>query len=119
MFSIFPPLLAFSGLAPLLLRITLGLVMMFWAFSKFKKHGTHGISAVSVIEALIGILLFVGYMTQIAAFISAIILGARLIKKIRDRAFLTDGVNYYFILFIIAICLIFTGAGFIAFDLPL
>lgn len=119
MFSIFPPLLSFSGLSPLLLRLTLGLVMLFWAFNKFKAHKTGGITAVSIIEALVGISLFVGFMTQVAAFISAIILGIRLVKKIRNRAFFTDGVNYYFILFVIAISLIFTGAGFIAFDLPL
>lgn len=114
MFSIFPPLLYLSGFAPLFLRLTLGSVFVLWAYKRFKTDKIK-----SIPEGLIGICLILGLATQLAALIAAIILGIRLVKKIKEKAFLTDGVNYYLILFIISISLIFTGAGFIAFDLPL
>lgn len=114
MFSILPPLLSFSSLAPLLLRITLGLVFIFWSIKKFKNE-----KVVSILEGIIGATLFIGFATQLVALIAAIILGYKLVRKILAKSFFTDGVNYYFILFIISISLIVTGAGFVAFDLPL
>jgi len=117
MFSFFPPLLAFSGFAALLLRITLGVIFFLWGRDKYKS--TDGNKSYAILEMLVGILLVIGYMTQFAAFISFLILGKRLIGKIRHKALFTNGVNYYFILFIISIALLFTGAGYIAFDLPL
>ncbi len=123
MFSIFPPLLSYQLFAPLLLRVTLGIIFIIWSRDKFKKRitkiGLNKETSIATLEGIIGIFLIVGFLTQVVALASAIILGKRLFSKIRSKAFFTDGVNYYFILFIISICLIFTGAGFIAFDLPL
>ena len=114
MFSIFPPLLTYSGLAPLLLRLTLGAVLALWAYGKYKTD-----KKVAGLEAVLAIALIVGIFTQLAALFTAILLGTRLYSKIKAKAFLTDGVNYFLILFIISICLIVTGAGYLAFDLPL
>ena len=123
MFSIFPPLLSYQLFAPLLLRVTLGIIFIIWSRDKFKKRitkiGLNKETSIATLEGIIGIFLIVGFLTQVVALASAIILGKRLFSKIRSKAFFTDGVNYYFILFIISICLICTGAGFIAFDLPL
>jgi uncharacterized membrane protein YphA (DoxX/SURF4 family) len=71
------------------------------------------------LPSVIGIFFFIGFLTQLAALIAVALLGTKLISKIRAKAFLTDGVNYYLILFIISLCLLFSGAGFMAFDLPL
>ena len=49
----------------------------------------------------------------------SVIIVVKLSKKVKDRAFLTDGVNYYIILLVLAISLLFSGPGFLAFDLPL
>lgn len=114
MFSIFPTLLSFDHVVPLLLRVTLGLIFILWAYSKFRIDRTK-----SILEGIVGILLFIGFVTQLAALFACGILGFRLFKKIKERAFLTDGVNYYLILFVIALSLLFTGAGFFALDLPL
>ncbi len=119
MFSIFPSLLTFQSFAPLLLRLTLGAVFILWAFAFFKKRETGKRLALAALEGVLGISLVVGFLTQLAALISAIILGFGLFKKIQSKKFLTDGVNYLLILFVISICLIFTGAGFMALDLPL
>ena len=114
MFSIFPPLLTFSSIAPLLLRLTLGVVFVLWAYRKIKINKYQ-----AILEGIIGVLLVFGFITQLASLFATIILGIRLVKKIKEKAFLTDGVNYYLILFVISISLIFTGAGFLALDLPL
>ncbi len=119
MLSIFPTLLMLDGFAPLLLRLTLGIVFMLWARDKVRQKSSLKNKQIGVIEIIIGILLIIGYITQIAALAAVILLGIRLIQKIKDKAFFTDGVNYYFILFMIALSLLLTGPGFIAFDLPL
>ena len=119
MFSIFPSLLTYQGFAPLLLRLTLGSIYIFWAYSKLRRHGGKKEIGFGIVELLVGSCLVLGYYTQLGALASIIILGTRLVQKIREQAFLTDGVNYYFILFIISVVLLITGAGFVAFDLPL
>ena len=71
------------------------------------------------VEILISIFLIIGLFTQLAALLNAIILVIKLGFKARDKAFLTDGINYYILLLVMAVSLIFTGPGFFAFDLPL
>lgn len=125
MLSIFPSLLAFEGFSPLILRLTLGAIFLFWAYKrlspriKSKNFKDTKQVAAGVIEALTGLSLVLGIFTQIGALVSAIVLGWQLIQKMQKKSFLTDGVNYYLILFVISISLLITGAGFIAFDLPL
>jgi hypothetical protein len=119
MLSIFPPLLAFSGFSALLLRLMLGVVLVLWSQKEYKKSGIERSVCASVIQGILGVFLIIGFLTQVSAFFTSIFLGFKLFKKIQAKAFLTDGLNYYLILFIISVSLIFTGAGYIALDLPL
>ena len=119
MLSIFPSLLAFEGFAPFLLRLILGSVFIFWARKTLKSQTEINQKSFAIFELIIGISLIIGLFTQLSALISLFILGYKLIKKIQSRLFLNDGINYYFILFIISICILISGSGFIAFDLPL
>ena len=119
MFSIFPPLLAYSAFSALLLRLTLGAVFIVWGQSEYKKMPADKNIPLFIFYDAIGILLIVGFLTQLAALASTITLGVWLFGKFKSKALLTNGLNYYLILFIISVCLIFTGAGFMAFDLPL
>ena len=125
MLSIFPSLFTYSLLSGLILRLTLGLVFLFWGYkrlmSKSEKIGTEKkkITAFGTVKAIIGILLIIGLWTQLAALASAIILIVKLAHKARSKSLFTDGVNYYFILLMISLALLFTGAGALAFDLPL
>jgi len=119
MLSLFPNLLVFQGFAPLLLRLTLGIIFVFWAYRKIRNKKDKGPLSLALLHAVVGILLIIGLFTQAAALISLIIFAFGLIQKMKDRAFLTDGVNYYFILFIISFSLLLTGPGLFAFDLPL
>ena len=72
-----------------------------------------------IIEGVAGILLVIGLWTQVAALVVFVDLVIRLVERIMKKAFLTDGVNYYLVLLVMAISLMVTGAGWIAFDLPL
>jgi len=114
MLSIFPPLLSYSGFAPMLLRLLLGTILVLWAYNHFKTK-----EKIYILEGVLGALLIIGLATQLAAFVSTILLGVRIYFKIRSKNFLTDGVNYYLVLFVISLGLIVSGAGYLAFDLPL
>ena len=119
MLSLFPSLLTYILFAPLFLRLILGVTLIYFSRQQLSiKAGTTYHKLAGLIEGLCGALLIIGLFTQGAALVVAIILGARLVQKIRAKAFLTDGINYYLVLFIIALSLLVTGAGAIAFDLP-
>ncbi len=122
MLSILPPLLAFGGFSSLLLRLTLGLVFVLWghkAYKEYKIAKSNKKVAFYLFLDAVGILLIIGLLTQLATLVATIYLGIMVGHKIKAKAFLTDGVNYYLILLIISISLIFSGAGYFAFDLPL
>ena len=118
--SVFPYLLSYQQLSPVLIRLALGAIFIYWSYKGLRQSGasnTH--KATSIIEGLVGVLLVVGLWTQVAALIAAVGLAILLIQKIRTKAFLTGGVNYTLILLILAISLLVTGPGWWAFDYPL
>jgi uncharacterized membrane protein YphA (DoxX/SURF4 family) len=122
MLSIFPSLLSFEGFAPLIIRIVVGITLAWFGYQKIKGRGTSSGSNTTiygVIEIIVSIFLIIGLFTQVAAMINALILIIKLGFKINQKAFLTNGINYYLLLLAMAISLIFTGPGFLAFDLPL
>ena len=119
MLSLFPSLLAFGPLGPLVLRLVLGVVLVYWAYSSLKQRKTPLLTTLGLIEGVMGILLIIGLFTQGAALVTAIILVTKLVNKIKEKAFFTSGVNYYFILLIVALSLLVLGAGAFAFDYPL
>src|SRR3989344_6109374 len=128
MLSLFPSLLAFQEVSPFLLRLTLGIIFIFWAYEKLKGKNTKQNSNNNdkntinnifsgILEVIIGILFIVGLFIQFASLIAIIVFLLRIIVKIKEKSFMTDGVNYYFILLIISLSLLVTGPGLFAFDL--
>ncbi len=120
--SLFPYLLTYEQLAPLIIRIVLGITLAYFGYQKIKGQGkSSGSNSVmyGAVEIIIATFLIIGLFTQLAALLNAVILIIKIGYKIRDKAFLTDGVNYYVLLLAMAITLAFSGAGFLAFDLPL
>jgi uncharacterized membrane protein YphA (DoxX/SURF4 family) len=97
----------------------LGAIFVFWAYKSLRTEAQGQKKAVGIAQGLIGLLLIVGLWTQIVALLSGVYLAFLIGNKVSKKAFLTDGINYYLILFIMAVSLLFTGAGFIAFDYPL
>ena len=120
MLSAFPSLLSYNQIAPLLLRIILGAVFLYWAFKTLKfTDSSIEKKALGLIETLCGVMLVIGLWTQVAAIVAFIDLLIRTISRITKKSFLTNGVNYYLVLLVVAFSIIVLGAGWYSFDLPL
>ena len=122
MLSIFPSLFSYQELSPFLIRLVLGITLAYFGYQKVMKRGqSSGSNSVlyGAVEILVSIFLIIGLYTQLAALINAIILIIKLAFKARNKQLLTDGVNYYILLLVMATSLMVTGAGWGAFDLPL
>ncbi|MEI6304471.1 MAG: hypothetical protein WCP09_00420 [Candidatus Taylorbacteria bacterium] len=120
MLTVFPNLLSYNQLSPFLIRVTLGIIMVYWSYISIREQNKHaGKLSVGIVEGISGILLIIGLWTQVAALVIFVDLAIRTVQKIMKKSFLTDGVNYYFILLIMAASLVFMSAGLLAFDLPL
>ena len=122
MLSLFPYLLTYEQIGPLILRLVLGVTLVWFGYRKIRGRGTSSGSnsfVYGAIEIIVALFLIIGLFTQLAAIINAVILIIKITYKIRDKKFMTDGVNYYILLLAMTITLIFGGAGFLAFDLPL
>jgi uncharacterized membrane protein YphA (DoxX/SURF4 family) len=120
--SLFPYLLSYQQLSPFLIRIVLGITLAYFGYHKILGSGQSSGSnskTYGVVEIVIALFLIVGFWTQLAALLNAIILIIKLGFKIKEKKFLTDGVNYYILLLVMCVSLIFTGAGFLAIDYPL
>ena len=113
MHSTFPDLLAYWAFAPLILRIVLVIVFAHWAKSSNENIYYRIMFGILSLSFLIGI------FTQIASLVSLIYFGFRMIEKMMKKQFMTDGVNYYFILFAISASLLLLGAGRLAIDFGL
>lgn len=119
MLSIFPDLLSYQMFAPLLIRLTLGIIFIHWTYKTLRSRPDTNKKMVAIVEGVAGLLLVIGLWTQVAALVIAIDLVIRLYGKYQTKSLLTDGINYYLVLLVLAVSLLFTGAGFVAFDLPL
>jgi uncharacterized membrane protein YphA (DoxX/SURF4 family) len=122
MLAIFPSLLTYQQAAPFIIRVVLGVTLAWFGYRKIIKKGdSSGSNSMSygVVEVFLGLLLVIGLYTQLAAALNAIILVIKLGFKAKEGKLMNDGVNYYIILLAMAISLLFTGAGFWAFDKPL
>jgi uncharacterized membrane protein YphA (DoxX/SURF4 family) len=120
--SLFPVLLSYQQLAPFLIRIVLGVTLAYFGYHKILGKGQSSGSNSKTyggIEVIVAIFLIIGLWTQLAALLNAAILIIKLGFKIKEKKFLSDGINYYVLLLTMAISLIFTGAGFLAIDYPL
>ena len=120
--SLFPYLLSYQQVAPFILRVVLGITLAWFGYKKIQQRGTSsGSNSViyGTVEIIIAMFLIIGLYTQLAALLNALILIIKIGFKIRDKAFLTDGVNYYVLLLAMALSVVFLGAGIWSFDLPL
>lgn len=130
----FPELLIFSLLAPTLLRLTLGVFIILLGYSKLKddnkgitnffeslgfKPSKYYVQTLAIAEIVMGVALFVGFLTQIAALVIAIITFVSLIITVRHPETGLRKSSEYALFFVISISLVLTGAGLIAIDLPL
>lgn len=132
--SVFPDLLTYGLFAPLILRLTLGFILLYFALLKVTsdraskiasfeslgmRPGNVFVSIVGGIELVTGLLLIFGLYTQVAALASAALMLAATIIKARRRDALPNDIEFYILLLAVSVSLLFLGAGFFAIDLPL
>jgi len=134
MLNPFPELLIFSTLAPLILRVTIGLIFIDLGILKFKAEKETWLASFealnlrpadlllpiyAILQILGGILLFIGLWTQVAALAFVIFTGVELYVEWQAKEILKRDIVFYVIVFAIALSLLFTGAGSYAIDIPL
>ena len=134
MLSVFPNLLTYSQLAPFILRVIVGVIFLELGYLKLGTEKTAWnmffqtihfrpshlfVILLATIEIVSGAFLVVGYLTQVAALVMAIILFAEGYVELQDGALLKRDIVFYVLLLAICVSLLFSGAGKFAFDLPL
>ncbi len=67
MLSIFPQLFAYEQLAPLILRLAAGLIIISFSYSKIFKPAERKNFILGIAELFSGIMLIAGFLTQLAA----------------------------------------------------
>jgi len=132
MLNTFPDLLVLGFFAPTLLRVAVALVFLYGAWAQYSRlaelshlslplvgRAPMAIWLSIAVHLAIGLMLFFGYYTQIAALLGILgsIKGMVWAKKY-PRLFPLCRLEYAFVL-VICLSLLISGAGAFAYDLPL
>ena len=130
----FPYLLSWGLLSPFILRFVAGahffsfrykgLTPEWWdRFDFFDRNGLRPVAlfatGTAIIDLAAGILLMMGFATQIVSIAFAIVCLTAIFVKNHGESFPPRNIHIYIILFFIFVSLIISGAGFYAMDLPL
>lgn len=128
-----PDLLVYTIFAPALLRATAACMFFYLALRHTRSRSdvaremsvlSHSVASgvvgvYIVLEILVGIGLFFGYHTQVAAIVGLVICTKALMVRRSLHHLVPLSRSSYLLLSIICISLLLTGAGAFAFDLPL
>ena len=134
MLNPFPELLNYALLAPLLLRLVVGLIFLDLGVLKFRSEKERWVASFEALhlrpsdlmvavygglQVIGGVMLILGLWTQIAALFFVLSTGAELYIEWKARDVLKRDMVFYLLVFVISFSLLLTGAGAFAFDLPL
>jgi uncharacterized membrane protein YphA (DoxX/SURF4 family) len=134
MLNPFPTLLSLSFFAPTILRITLGIYLLYFGLRKLTKSrklesdllerigfrpGIYFAVGCGLVEIIAAIFLILGFLTQIAALIAALITISGAWLKIKSPTLRSENLSSYLLILAIAVSLLALGAGAFAIDLPL
>lgn len=112
MFAVFPDLLFLAPLSASLLRVTLALILLFFAITHVRQSAAR--IALAIFEIAAAASLAVGAWVQPVALGAFVLLAISLFTPSRPLARSTILVSL-----VLCISLLMTGAGALAFDLPL
>lgn len=115
--SIFPDLLTFGLIAPLLLRVIAGFIFIHLGYKKVHKNKYSWI--IPYAEIIGGIFLILGLFTQAVALILSFFILYTMYKKIRQPNLHNNSIEFFILLLTVLLSLLFLGAGFFAIDLPI
>ncbi|MBI4155647.1 MAG: hypothetical protein HY507_00255 [Candidatus Zambryskibacteria bacterium] len=113
--TIFPALLTFGLIAPLLLRLSVGILRLFAGYARYHKK----FRWLSIFYAISSLLLIIGLYTQIAAIVAILLIIFDYYTEKKSGKISREQNLLTILMLIILISLLFTGPGFLAFDLPL
>jgi len=134
MLNTFPELLDFGLMSPFILRVTLAVILIsvgyltltkkkmeFDNYFKSQKYPFPAIitTVFGISEIVVGLFFFAGFYTQIISLISIYLLINLIYIENKSSKILPYTSAFYLILGVIALSLLFSGAGFFALDLPL
>lgn len=135
MLNPFPDLLIFGLLAPLILRVALGIFFLAHGWQHMARErresiasalrvswgslGTYFIWHLAGIEIIIGFAFLFGFLTQIAALIGIVIAIKLLLFRERYPMIALQSTTYYILVIAVCVSLLLSGAGALAIDIPL
>jgi uncharacterized membrane protein YphA (DoxX/SURF4 family) len=134
MLNLFPGFLSYAMLGPFVLRLVLALIIIDLGLLKFKGEKSRWIATFealhlrpadlfvplyAAVQLLAGLMILVGLWTQGAALVLAIFTFCELYVEWSASTLLKRDFTFYLLIFVIALSLIFTGAGAYSFDIPL
>jgi len=134
MLNPFPELLVYSLLAPVILRLVLGYLFINLGYLKLNTEKSRWtlffetiklqpasffVKLFAYIEIFTGAMLIVGFYTQIAALILAVLTFGELYTEYKEESLLKRNLVFYLLVFAISLSFLFSGAGLYAIDLPL
>ena len=133
--SLFPHLLDYQMLGIFMLRVTLGLIFIYFVYAKILYERRERIEffeklkmrpakvffwVVTLTELIAGVGLTIGLYTQAAAIATGgLMVLASFIKHHRPSALPHNTIEFYILLAAASFALLFLGPGAFAFDLPL
>lgn len=134
MLNPFPELLTFSLLGPFVLRVVVGLIFLDLGILKLRGEKQRWVTTFEalrivpadlfvvgygLLEVAGGIMLILGFYTQVAALAFALFSGIEFYLESRDSVILKRNLVFYALLCAISLSLLLTGAGAFAIDIPL
>ena len=134
MLNPFPELLMYSFFAPLVLRVVLGLIFLDLGVLKFRGERERWLASFEalrlrpadffltlygLLQIAGGIMLIIGFWTQVAALAFVIFTGIELYVEWQAREILKRDMVFYLLAFVISLSLLLSGAGAYAIDIPL
>jgi uncharacterized membrane protein YphA (DoxX/SURF4 family) len=133
MLSLFPEFFTYQQIAPFLLRLVLAAIFLGSGYSKLFKtfsettrvFNSKGIrpakfwtGLVGSVEFASGIMFILGFLTQLAAILTAAIMAIAILKVKRKEKFL-GGYDFELLILVCSLALILLGPGIFSIDTPL
>jgi uncharacterized membrane protein YphA (DoxX/SURF4 family) len=110
MLSVFPELFNYSQIAPFLLRVALGIILISSFDKTDKKFG--------IIKILMSILLLIGLFVQPTVIVIIAVLLAEVII-LKKKNLPIEKKSLTVLIIVVCVSLLFLGPGLFSFDLPL
>ena len=122
MLNTFPDLLTLSFIAPLILRVFAGsyFIKQAWIeLIKHKRRKTNSPRLTRILGAIGGVLLLVGFLTQVTSLFLILIVIFNIILRVKNKKIKENKLDFYILILGVLLSLVLSGAGFLAIDLPL